>query len=166
MIPEGIIRYLEEEGVRYGRHPHPRAVTARALAEVTHTGGHHVAKTVLVLADGEIWMAVLPADEALRPDRLAKSLAAEQVCLMSETQFAELFADCEPGAEPPFGRLYGLPTVVERELTKERTILLRGGAHDEALEMSSSDYMTLEHPRIADFGEVRHPDWSSPPSYP
>jgi Ala-tRNA(Pro) deacylase len=166
MIPEGIIRYLEKGGVHYGLRPHPRAVTADELAEATHTRGHHVAKTVLVSADGETWMAVLPADESLRPDRLARSLGAERVSLMSESRFAELFADCEPGAEPPFGGLYGLPTVVDRELTNERTIVLRAGAHDEALEMSFSDYVALEHPRIADFGEARFPDWSDPPTYP
>lgn len=166
MIPEGIISYLEKGGVRYGSHPHPRAITAHELAEAVHEQGHHVAKTVLVSADGETWMAVLPADESLRPDRLAKSLGAERVSLMSESQFADLFPDCEPGAEPPFGRLYGLPTVVELDLTYQRSILLRAGSHEEALEMSFKDYAALEHPRIADFGELRHPSWTAPPSYP
>jgi Ala-tRNA(Pro) deacylase len=166
MIPEGIISYLEKGGVHYGRHPHARAVTAQELAEVTHEQGHHVAKTVLVSVDGEPWMAVLPADESLRPDRLARSLGAERVSLMPELRFAELFPDCEAGAEPPFGGLYGLPTVVDRDLTYQRNILLRAGSHDEALEMSFSDYAALEHPRIADFGEMRHPLWTAPPSYP
>jgi prolyl-tRNA editing enzyme YbaK/EbsC (Cys-tRNA(Pro) deacylase) len=56
--------------------------------------------------------------------------------------------------------------VVDRELTHERTILMRAGSHDEALEMSFSDYAALEHPRIADFGEARRPDWTAPSSYP
>ncbi len=166
MIPEGIISYLQKGGVRYQRHPHPRAVTAQELAEAVHVQGQHVAKTVLVSADGETWIAVLPANESLRPDRLATSLGADRVWLISESQFAEMFTDCEPGAEPPFGGLSGLPTVVDRELTNERTIVVRAGAHDEALEMRFSDYVAMEHPRIADFGDVRHPDWTRPPSYP
>ena len=166
MISQGIISYLEEKGVRYDRHPHPRAITAQQLAEAAHVRGQRVAKTVLVSADGEAWMAVLPANESVRPDRLAGILGADRVWLMPEVQFAGLFPDCEPGAEPPFGTLYGLPTVVDQALTHEPRILFRAGSHDEALEMGFSDYVAVEHPRIGEFGSPRHSDWPPQPDYP
>ncbi len=166
MIPQKIVNYLERAGVRYQRHPHPRAITAPQLAEAAHVRGAHVAKTVLLSVDGAPWMAVLPANESVQPARLAEILGARRAHLLAESRFAGFFPDCEPGAEPPFGSLYGLPTVVDPTLSSESTILFRAGAHDEALEMSYDDYVALEHPRIAEFGVPRYPDWRAQPEYP
>jgi Ala-tRNA(Pro) deacylase len=163
MIPQRIVAYLDEKGADYQRRPHQRATTAQQLARAAHVPGQRVAKTVLVSVDGTPWMAVLPADESVRTDQLAEILGAHQVWLMSEFEFASMFPDCEVGAEPPFGALYGLPTVVDERLAREPRILVRAGSHDEALEMSNTAYLGLEHPRIAEFGVARYSEWMAYP---
>lgn len=166
MIPARIIEYLESRGVSYRKVPHRRAVSAQDLAHTVHVPGQHVAKTVMVMADGQPWIAVLPASEAIQTWRLGEALGADQVWMMSEVEFARLFPDCEMGAEPPFGTLYGLPVVVDRRLADSQTILFRAGSHEEAIEMSYDDFISLEHPRVDEFGTAIHPSWRTEELFP
>src|SRR5687767_12149450 len=108
MIPSEIIHYLQHHEIPFSRHWHPRAVAAQRLAHSLHVSGKQVAKCVIVEADGADWIAVLPANRRLDLDRLRNLLGARNVRLVPESAFGDLFPGCEVGAEPPFGRLYGL----------------------------------------------------------
>jgi Ala-tRNA(Pro) deacylase len=144
MIPERIIEYLRNHGVAYERRFHRRAITAQELAAAVHLPGRQVAKSVMVKANGQIWIAVLPATELVDEDRLAPVLGARSVHLLHESEFESLFPDCEAGAEPPFGGLYGLPVVIDSALAKAESILFRAGSHEEAIEMRYEDFYRLE----------------------
>jgi Ala-tRNA(Pro) deacylase len=154
MIPDNVIRYLRDEGVPFIRHWHARAVPAQELAAVVGVTGYRVAKAVVVEVDGQIWLAVVPAPELVHAPRLAQVLGAREVHLAEEARFASLFPGCEPGAEPPFGRLFGLPLVVDHRLASEPRIVFRAGSHEETIEMRWADFERLERPQIADFGVV------------
>ena len=155
MIPERIVDYLEEHGFPYERHLHRRAYTAQELAAAMHVTGRHVAKTVMVGVGDRIWMAVLPATEVVDPERLEALLRARFVRLLPESEFAHLFPDCEPGAEPPFGGLFGLPVIVDSDLAEADRIVFAGGTHEEAIEMRYEDFAELEErPMVGRFGCV------------
>ncbi|HXU83250.1 MAG TPA: YbaK/EbsC family protein [Polyangia bacterium] len=152
MIASKIVRHMEQAGVKVVVRPHPRVVAAQRLAASVHVSGYRVAKVVLVEADGERMMAVLPAAEIVDPARLAAALGAERVRILHESEFLDLFTECEPGAEPPFGALYGLPVVMDRRLAHSSDpLVFRAGSHEEALEMKPEDFVRMEHPRLADF---------------
>jgi Ala-tRNA(Pro) deacylase len=152
MIPTSIIEYLQRNEVPFKRRPHPQAVSAQELAASLHVSGASVAKSVIVDADGQKWIAVLPASETVNIARLAEVLKARKVRLLGESEFAPIFADCEIGAEPPFGGLYGIPVVVDSWLADATWIRLRAGSHQESLEMAYSDFVSLEKPRVGSFG--------------
>jgi Ala-tRNA(Pro) deacylase len=156
MIPAEIVSHLKSSRVPFAVRRHSRAVTAQELAAAVHVSGYRVAKSVLVDADGQVVMAVLPAADIVDTDRLAAALGAKAVRLMQENEFANLFGDCELGAEPPLGSLYGLPVVVDRSLARSVPLIFRAGSHEEALEMRYEDFAHLEHPRLADFA-IAHP---------
>src|SRR6516225_7113113 len=122
MIPTSIIDYLQRNGVAFKRRTHAQAVSAHDLAASLHVSGYRVAKSVIVDADGQKWIAVLPAAETVDLPRLANLLKANTVQLVEETKFAPLFAGCETGAEPPFGGLYGIPVVVDSKLADKTPI--------------------------------------------
>ncbi len=151
MIPARILDYLKEKGVAYAWRMHPRAVSAQELAHSLHVTGHRVAKTVIVDVDGQTWIAVVPASERIDLLSLAEALGAERVQLVRETDFANRFPECEPGAEPPFGHLYGLPVVVDRDLTCEDAIVMRAGDHENVIELSYRDFASMERPMVASF---------------
>ena len=144
MIPSRITEYLERNKVPFKRRPHSQAVSAQELAASLHISGYCVAKSVLVAVDGEKWIAVLPAAETVDLVRLAASLRAPRVELLTEADFAPIFPECELGAEPPFGGLYGLPVIVDSALSNAGWIILRAGSHQESLQMAYSDFVALE----------------------
>jgi len=152
MIPTSIIEYLQRNKVPFKRRPHAQAIGAQELAAALHVSGYSVAKSVIVVADGQRWIAVLPASETVKLDRLAEVLKARDVRLLAEPEFAPIFADCEIGAEPPFGGLYKIPVVVDSRLADAASIILRAGSHRETLEIAYSDFLSLEKPRVGSFG--------------
>jgi Ala-tRNA(Pro) deacylase len=113
MIPQRIAEYLESHAVQYESRLHRRAITAQELAATVHVPGRRVAKSVMVKAGEKVWIAVLPATEVVDEKSLAAVLDAPTVRLLRESEFQGLFPDCEAGAEPPFGGLFGLPVVVD-----------------------------------------------------
>jgi Ala-tRNA(Pro) deacylase len=152
MIPERIVQYLREVRIPFTRRWHAKAVTAQELAASLHVTGFRVAKSVLLDVDGQRWIAVLPAPERVDTERLAEALDARHVRLLDEPEFDGLFPECELGAEPPFGRLYGLPVVVDTSLAGEDWIIFRAGSHEETIAMAYEDFARLEQPKIANFG--------------
>lgn len=154
MIPRRVIDHLKSKQIPFGRHPHPRAISAQRVAQAVHTSGYQVAKTVLFEADGERWMAVLPAMGMVDTDRLGEFLDKRRVRLLDEEEFAGLFPECEVGAEPPFGSLFGLPVLMDDSLREEERMLVRAGSHEEVLELRTDDFERLERPRTGTFAMI------------
>jgi Ala-tRNA(Pro) deacylase len=153
MISRQIVDFLEKHDVSYERHAHPRACTAQELAAAMHVPGRRVAKSVIVKGGDQIWIAVLPASEVVDEKLLAALLGVPSVRLLDEADFASFFPGCEPGAEPPFGSLFGLPVVVDSTLAEAERIVFRAGSHDEAMEIRYEDFRRLERdPKTGSFG--------------
>ncbi|MGA7282042.1 MAG: YbaK/EbsC family protein [Acidimicrobiia bacterium] len=148
MLGERVRALLMEHGVHYDVHAHRTAYTTAETAEAEHVPGGQVAKVVMVMADDELVMAVIPGDRRLDLDKLRDVLNAGTVRLATEDEFAPSFPDCEKGAEPPFGAIYELPMVVDEGLQSEQ-ITFNAGSHDEAITIARTDYMELTKARVA-----------------
>ncbi|MEX0821329.1 MAG: YbaK/EbsC family protein [Rhodothermales bacterium] len=143
---EKLTSYLDEEGVKFVVIKHSRAFTAQEVAASAHIPGKEMAKTVMVKVDGEMAMTVLPASYQVDLNRLRDRTGAESVELASEDDFKELFPDCEVGAMPPFGSLYGMKTFMAAVLAEDEEIAFNAGSHTELIRMSFADYFRLEDP--------------------
>lgn len=146
-------KYLREEGVSFEVLTHSVAYTAQEVAAVQHTPGRQLAKVVLVDADGELAMLVLPAHCRVHFPKAKAVLGAGKVRLAREEEFGGTFTDCEVGAMPPFGNLYGLPVYVDSSLAEAREMVFKVGSHSTSMKMSFSDYEKLVDPKIAEFGD-------------
>ena len=145
-----ISSYLKEQGVYFSMHEHPPAYTAQEVAAEEHVSGNILAKTVIVHAGDGYAMLVLPASYKLDMRKAAKALGAKKVRLADETELAKLFPDSEVGAEPPFGNLYQLPTLVDEHLAADEEIVFQAGSHRQAIRMKYADYAALVQPKTAD----------------
>lgn len=145
-----ISEYLEQHGVAFQTHEHSPAYTAQEVAAEEHVSGNQLAKGVLVRADDEYVLCVLPASFKLDMDKVGKMLKARHVRLADETELARCFPDSEVGAEPPFGSLYNLPTLVDIHLGYADEIVFQSGTHREVVRMRYADYESLVRPRVAD----------------
>ena len=93
-------------------HREPRTSNSTDTAEAAHVPGAKLAKSV-VLEDGDKYpMAVVPATHSVDIGALYQRLGRE-IGLASEEQIAQIFADCEPGAVPPLGQVYGIETILD-----------------------------------------------------
>ena len=144
---------LREQKVSYGIQHHPVAFTAQEVAASEHVSGELVVKVVMVLADSELVMTAVPAPYHLNLDRLRSALSAQDVRLATEDEFAGTFPDCEIGAMPPFGDLYGVPLYVDSSLTDDESIYFNAGTHTDTMSMRYADYARIAQPSVADFAE-------------
>jgi Ala-tRNA(Pro) deacylase len=62
-----------------------------------------------------------------------------------------VFPDCEYGMVPPFGSLYGLPTLLEEEMPAEACVVFEGPRRAQAIRLCCRDFEELEHPRRLHF---------------
>ncbi len=139
---------LDRNGIRYVLISHSRAYTAAAIAAITHIPGKELAKTVMVDIDGDLAMAVVPASRHVELKKLQTTLGAKHVSLVTEGEFKDRFPDCEVGAMPPFGILYGLPVYVDEVLTHDLEIAFNAGTHRELVKMAYRDFEQLQHPQV------------------
>lgn len=146
-----LIEYLDERHVEYDIIAHPPSHTAQATAAAAHIPGKEMAKTVMVKVDGEMAMVVLPASMKVDFGRLLDATGAQEVELAHESEFKDLFLDCELGAMPPFGNLFGLPTFVAEELTEDEEIAFNAGSATEVVKLAYRDYARLVWPRVLPF---------------
>jgi Ala-tRNA(Pro) deacylase len=141
-----VIDFLDKEHVKYVTIGHSPAYTAQEIAALAHIPGKELAKTVIVKVDEELAMVVLPASEMVRLDHLRESLGTEFVELAEEDEFKGEFPDCETGAMPPFGNLYGMKVFVDQSLREDDEIAFNAGSHDELIRLPYADYERLVHP--------------------
>lgn len=146
--------YLGSEHVAFRTITHPRTITAQETAASAHIRGKELAKTVIVRCDGQLAMAVLPACERLHLGRLRQAIGARDVSLASEPDFRHRFDDCELGAMPPFGNLYGLDVFVSDSLAEDEVIAFNAGRHDELVQMGYRDFERLVQPLVVEI--TRH----------
>jgi Ala-tRNA(Pro) deacylase len=148
--------YFGQAGVAYETSHHPPRYTAQDLAKVEHVPGRLVAKVVMVLADGKLVMVVAPAPASVNLVWVREALGAQTIRLADEREFAHVFPDCEVGAMPPFGNLYGVPVLVDTALTRDPVILFSAGRHDTMITMTYADFAQLVRPRTGIFASA-HP---------
>ncbi len=143
--------YLDREDVKYVSIVHSPAYTAQEVAASAHITGRELAKTVIVDLDGEIAMAVLPANRKIVLQDLREVTGSDQVKFASEDRFKEKFPDCEIGAMPPFGNLYGMEVYVAEGLTHQDEIAFNAGSHTEVIKLAYGDFERLVQPKVTSF---------------
>lgn len=149
-VPAAIEEFLTRSGCEYTTLHHPRAYTAQEEAAVTHTPGHQWAKTVVCFCDDEPVLAVLGADRRLDPERLRQLAGARTVRLATEMEFASLYKDCEVGAMPPFGPLFGQRVFVDSHLAECKEIAFHAGTHQDGIRMAYAAFANLVKPIVGD----------------
>jgi Ala-tRNA(Pro) deacylase len=148
-----VLDFLRSQGVWFEPLLHRPASSSTKRAGSVHVPGRTVAKAVLVKAGDCFLLAVLPSTSRIDLAQLSEVVGepASQVRLATPDELFELFLDCEPGVVPPFGRLYGLKTLVDSGLTHSSEIVFGANTRHEGLRMLFSDFQTLEEPVRASF---------------
>jgi Ala-tRNA(Pro) deacylase len=147
MLSPRLHQFLDQHHAPYTTLAHPRTVTAQETANAAHIGNLDFAKTVMLKVDGALSMMVMPAAYRVDLTRLSRALGGPVVELAEESDFQDAFPDCEVGAMPPFGNLYGMPVLVDSRLADQSEIAFNAGSHTDALRMPYVEFERLASPQ-------------------
>ncbi|MCM2336982.1 MAG: YbaK/EbsC family protein [Pseudomonas sp.] len=148
MLSPRLHSLLDEGHAPYTQIHHPRTLTAVETAAAAHVDRMLFAKSVVVRVDGKLAMVVLPAGSRVDLTRLSRALGEVPVELASEDEFRTAFPDCELGAMPPFGHLYGMPVYVDSRLARQPEIAFNAGTHTDAVRMPYAEFERLAEPEL------------------
>jgi Ala-tRNA(Pro) deacylase len=144
-------KFLDDQHIKYQTISHSQAFTAQEVAASAHVPGEELAKTVMVKVGDEMAMAVLPASYQINFSLLEEGTGVSKVELATEGEFQDLFPECEVGAMPPFGNLYGMEVYVTQSLADDEEIAFNAGSHNELIRMSYQDFEALVRPKVLRF---------------
>jgi Ala-tRNA(Pro) deacylase len=153
-IPQRIRDYLDSHDVAYEPLHHSQAFTGQEVAHSLHLSGKRLAKTVVLNGDGKLLMAVIPASHRLNLQDLRAAVEVSRLEMLPEGELAKLFPDCDLGAIPPFGSLYGIDVWVDRAVSDAEEVVFCAGTHEDCLRMKYGDFAKLAKPRLGRFSEV------------
>jgi len=142
---------LDKNNIKYITIQHSPAYTAQEIAASARIHGKELAKTVIIKKDGKLAMAVLPANYHVDVEVLKKATGANSLTIATEQEFKDAFPECEIGAMPPFGNLYGMETFAEDSLAENKDIVFNAGTHTELIRISYADFVNLVKPKILTF---------------
>jgi len=151
-LPSSLKLHLEQAHVSYTRVSHIPARSSQYAASLLHVPGKEVAKTVVLRAGTQVLLAVLPASYHVNLEKFSGAVGTP-VKLLEEQECYKLFPDCQHGAVPPFGELYGLPVYLEETLAEAPEIIFCAGTLSEGIRMGNADFVRLVKPRICSFAE-------------
>lgn len=148
MLCPRLHHFLDEHHSHYTPLPHERTETAVQTAAAVHVPRQNFAKTVMLRIDGRLSMLVMPSNYHADLHRLGLALGGAAVELAHEDEFRNVFSDCEPGAMPPFGNLYGVPVYVDSRLAAHERIAFNAGTHTDAVRMPYAEFEQLAKPEV------------------
>lgn len=143
--------FLDSNAIRYLRITHSPVYTAQEIAASAHIPGKELAKTVMVKLDGRMAMAVLPAAYKVDFKLLKEGSGVGKAELAGEEEFKDMFPECDVGAMPPFGNLYGMDVYVAETLAEDEKIAFNAGSHTEVIQLDYADFQRLVKPKVMRF---------------
>ncbi len=149
---ERLEAYLRDNGVGFEVHEHPSTFTAQQTAAAEHVPGRRFAKVVMVMADDQLRMLVMPAPELVDRERTRVAIGAKEVRIAGESDFGSTFTDCDLGAMPPFGNLYGVPVIVDSSLAESEHMSFTAGTHTTTMTIRYKDFIRLVNPQVIELG--------------
>jgi len=151
MRGEKLFNFLKENHIDYSLVTHSPSFTSQITAHRAHIPGKEFAKPVIVKINGKLTMVVVTANQRVNLTLLKNAFNSNDVKIADETDLMDVFSDCELGAMPPFGNLYGMDEIISEELTKDEKIYFNAGTHTQLVKMDLNDFISLVKPRIFNF---------------
>lgn len=156
-LPAKTIKYLEAAGIKHELLEHKTVYTAIDAAITMKKKLDEVVKSLLVKADKDYYLVLLPADQNLDMDKLKSALSRSQarqvkVIKIPGEKIARDVLKIKDDAMTAFGNLYKLPIIMENKLAKAKKLVFSAGSYNHSVEMATKDFIKLEKALLASFG--------------
>lgn len=131
---------------------HEPVYTSQAAAAIRGAQLASGAKALICKADNEFVMFVIPADLKLASKAVRQSRGWRKLRFADQDEVLRL-TGLTPGSIPPFGSLFGMPTLCDHRLGLNEKINFNGGDHGISVSMLYDDYIKAESPDLGEFGQ-------------
>jgi Ala-tRNA(Pro) deacylase len=139
---------FDETKVPYEVFNHALAYTAQEIAAKQHFSGNEMAKVVMLKAAEKLVMGVVRGNDKISLRAVEDSLDVRNVWLATEDEFIARFPECEIGAMPPFGNLFGVKVYVDPALENDEYIYFNAGNHVQTVRLKYKDFARLVQPKV------------------
>lgn len=143
-----LVAALNEAGISFAHTHHKPVYTSAEAAQARGSSLHSGAKALIVKSGDKFLMAVMPADLSLDSGALRKLLGCRRLRFATEEEVLSL-TGLTSGSIPPFGSLFGLPTICDQRLADNEHINFNAGSHTESIQMTYEAYLAYESPMMA-----------------
>ena len=148
-----IKKALDDAKVAYKVSEHEPVLTSEEAAKVRNVSLDSGAKAIilkdsgkkLVLEGAPFYLAILSASKKFSSKQFKKIINCKNIRFATPE---EVFTTtgCLPGAVPPFGRMFGMPTWVDRSLGRQANINFNCGLRTHSMEMDYTEWLKFEKP--------------------
>ena len=152
LMPQRLEWHLNRNHIAYSLILHGPTPSAQAAASLMHIPGKTVAKSIALRVREKVLLAIVPASYLINFEKLS-AILGDRVQLLEEERCGEEFPDCETGAIPSFGELYGVPVFLDTALAEDEEIVFGAGTLSDSVRMSNADFVRLVKPTICSFAE-------------
>ena len=156
-----LLTWLDAERIEYEIHEHDRSLTATATARAEKVDPRTFEKVVWVRsAEGGDALMVVDSEDHLDLKKAREVLKSGRVKLVPEDEIKELTPDCDPGAMPAVGKLFGLPTYADYAVRDDPEISFNAGSHTFAIRV---DRVAWEKALGVVYASLKVDTWREPP---
>ena len=156
-LPAKLVKYLEKAGIKHDILEHRTVYTAIDAANTMRKKMGEIGKSLLVKADKDYFLVLLPADHNLDFEKLKKLIGKQRqkevkVLKIPGEKIMETIFKVKSGAMSAFGSLHKVPVVMEKKLHDTKKIVLSSGSFNHSIEMAAKDFAKLEDAILGSFG--------------
>lgn len=149
-----LLDWLAGHDIEHEVHQHAQAFTGLETARAEGVDPETFAKVVGVATEGDRRaLMVLDATDHLDLRKARLTLGAGDVRLLSEAELTMLAPDCETGAMPAVGELYGLPTYADFAVREDPQISFNAGGHRFSVRVDRAAWERAAAVHYADLAE-------------
>jgi prolyl-tRNA editing enzyme YbaK/EbsC (Cys-tRNA(Pro) deacylase) len=151
---QGFVDYLRGESLQVDLIEHDPTTSAYAEARAAGFSAEDVAKTVVLVGEAGILLAVVSAADRVSLAKVRAELGTEQpLRLATEEEMAEHLPMFEPGAIPPLGPIVPTAELVDTGLVGRTLVLVPAGDHSHSAVVDPRALVRLMDARVADIRE-------------
>jgi len=160
-LPPKLVKYLEDHGVKHEILEHRTVYTAIDAANTLKKKLNEIAKSLLVKADRDYYLVLLPADHKLDFKKLGQVIKTYKgkgvkVIKIPGEKIIEEALKIKAGTLTAFGNLHKLPVVLDKNLTKAKKAVFSSGSFNHSVEMLVKDFIRIEKALLGSFGKKKN----------
>ena len=147
---ERIEHLLNQHRIEFQVLRHEPVYTSEQAARIRGTPLASGAKALICKAKDHFVLFVVPADRKLDSHAVRRAKGWRRLRFATREEVLEL-TGLAPGSIPPFGSLFGLPTLCDQRLGQNEVINFNAGDHRLSVSMRYADYLLTENPELGEF---------------